>query len=286
MLRSSFTEDVAFWSARVTVTDIEALMPAMVADGARLAAFRASAKLDDTYAGGFWRYTAERLFFLDAALEHLRIDEAFHMENDNVLFARLQDLLPALRSSFGGLAATAKSVDAFTAGFLYIHRRSALAQLLDHMIANPGATNEMNMLGAFAVAQPAVLGMLPSGPAAAALAGTPDALLPRIVGDAGAFAALGGYFDCVVYGQWLGGPHAIHSGGVVTPHHENTGAQFTARKLAFRWAVDPVSQLRRPYLAVANSTNVDGNAYAAQPEEWWPIFTLHVHSKEISLVAS
>jgi hypothetical protein len=261
-------------------------MPTMVADGARLAAFRASAKLDDTYAGGFWRYTAERLFFLDAALEHLRIDEAFHMENDNVLLVRLQELLPSLRSSFRGLAATALSADTLTAGFLYIHRRAALEQLLDHIIANPGATNEMNMLSAFAAAQPAALGMLPSAPAAAALVGTSDALLPRIVGDAGAFAALGGYFDCAAYGQWLGGPDAIHTKGIVTPHHENAIALFTTRKLAFRWAVDPVSQLRRPYLAVANATNVDGNAYAAQPEKWWPIFTVHVHSKEVALFAS
>ena len=276
---STFSENDAYWSEHVTLTEIEGL-PA----DARLSTFRnvTASHLDGEWRGGFWRFASERLFILHAAMVHLGLDEAFHMENDNIIFATLSRLLPALRRLYGGMAATALAGDTTTAGFLYVHRRAALAELLDFMLGD-GATmgNEMNMLSSFSSRLPAVLGKLPVAPAGASFLGSGDGRIPRVVGDEGAFDALGGFFDNAAHGQWLGGAHDIHTNGIVVPHHVNAIALFSPMKLKYKWRIDEKAQLRRAYISVFRDDVDDATA-----PEWHPVFTLHIHSKEIARFAS
>ena len=270
---STFTESDAYWRRHVNVTELEALPVS-----GRLAAFRnqTAPTMDGEWRGGFWRFAAERLFVLEAALSYLRVDEAFHMEYDNVMFASFEGLMPALRRLYAGMAATALSAETSTAGFLYIHRAAALARFLDFIIERKLTGNEMIMLNTFSGHFPQDLGMLPVAPARVSDGGAN----PRIAGSAGAFDALGGYFDNAAHGQWLGGAHDIHSNGVVVPHHVNAIAQFSVLKLAYRWAHDAATRLRRPYISLLEAG--DGAAAPA----WSPLYTAHVHSKEVYTFAS
>jgi hypothetical protein len=282
LLCSPHTEDRDFWRARVTLTAVEDL-PA----NPRLAAFRATSRLNAEWRGGFWRYAAERLFILDAALELLQVNEAFHMENDNVLYVGLAGLLPRLRQQYSGLALTGLSEDLATAGFLYINHRAALKRLLDFVLERKSGkeTMEMQHLSNFAAQEPAQMGMLPVAPLAAARGNISAALRHRVGGDEGALLALGGYFDSAAHGQWLGGTDPRNGGGGAVAHYDNAQALFSVRALAYKWEVDPATGLRRPYAALAADAS-SGSAAENGTSIWLPIYHLHIHSKAVSLFAS
>lgn len=275
LLCSGLPENDDFWRTRVSLiaADDLPLTP-------QLAAFRATlaVSLDSDFLSSFIRFTAERLFVLDAALAHLGIAEAFHMENDNVLFVSLLELLPALRARYVGLAMTSLAIDLATAGFMYIRARRALVELLDFILLKGSLyPNEMYMLAAFAAQHPDVIGRLPTAPRCAMLNRSDDTdALATVLGDAGALAALGGFFDSAPYGQWLGGLDPIH--GVIVPHYKNPVALYTVDKLVFRWTTDLAHPLRQ-----ARISCIDADS---EPRTWWPLYTLHIHSKETMLFAS
>ena len=274
--QSGFSESDEYWRAHVTIVELE-----NVTAGDALAKFRADARLNVNEMGGFVRYSTERLFVLGSVMAQFGLDEAFHMEIDNVLYVSLLDLLPALRRLYGGLAATALAYDRMTAGFLYVHRAAALAKMLDFINGAPlpaDKQNDMYFLAAFAAHAPEDLGVLPVAPAASSRTykkGEPDS--PLVVGDKDAAAALGGFFDNAAHGQWLGGVHDILTKGIVIPHHENQISVFLAGSLAYKWAVDPRANLRRPYVRLHGENGEDA---------WRPVYTAHVHSKAIELFAS
>ena len=269
---AGFSENDEYWRGHVTIVELENVTVA-----GPLAKFHTTSHLNTAEMGGFVRFTTERLFVVGALMAQYGLEEVFHMEIDNVLYASVADLLPALRRLYSGLAATVLSPQTMTAGFLYIRSLSALDKLLDFiLVATVERENDMYFLSSFAAQHPSLLGMLPVAPAGPGWLDNTDPQLARIVGDAGAAAALGGFFDNAAHGQWLGGAHSIHTQNVVLPHHENGIALFKTSHLAYKWAVDPVSRLRRPY--IRHNTENDGS--------WRPLFTAHVHSKEIELFAS
>lgn len=270
--RSGFSESDEYWLGRVTIMELENVTVA--AEGS-LARFRATTRLNTGEMGGFVRFTTERLFVVAAVMAQLHLEEVFHMEIDNVLFVDVTDLLPALRRLYSGLAATILSRTTMTAGFLYVRSAAALENLLGFILNATEHSNDMFFLSDFAAQHPSALGKLPVAPVPDP--GGPDPqLLASILGDAGAFSALGGFFDNAAHGQWLGGAHSIHTGDVVRPHYDNKIALFSSSSYLYKWDVDPMYRLRRPYIRHRSGSE----------DSWRPLFTAHVHSKQIELFAS
>ena len=270
--RSGFSESDDFWRDRVKICEVE-----NVNVSTRLRNFRTTSLLmNAAEMGGFIRFTTERLFILEAAMKQLHVEEAFHMEIDNLLYVSLEEILVSLRQVYSGMAATALSHESMTAGFLYIHRISALERFLDYILGNhlsPSLPkNDMFYLSGFANMQPEELGMLPVAPVAAN-----HEKSIRVQGNLNALAEIGGFFDNAAHGQWLGGAHDIHTGGKIIPHFSNHLSMFQASSLVYKWAVDPLHLLRRPYIRLCCSLDDDN---------WWPLYSVHVHSKQIFLFAS
>jgi hypothetical protein len=230
--------------------------------------------MDTAFRGGFWRATAERLFVVADLLAAIGADEALHLENDNLVYFRAQDLLPALRALYPGLAATPVADDGadgfrVTAGILYIAHRAALDDFLRALRPSAGA-NEMCMLGVYArLFGPAGVGFLPVLP-------PEDA--HRLPDFTVHVAELGGVFDAAAHGMYLGGTDPWHkpgtgfAGGKGFIHHH---VPYRVDNYEYEWRVDAATNLRRVYLHKRGS---------AQP--WQPLFLLHIHCKDLAAFAS
>ena len=235
--------------------------------------FLRESSMDTAFRGGFWRATAERLFVVADLLVAIGADEALHLENDNLIYFRAQDLLPALRALYPGLAATPMTYDAngfrVTAGFLYISRRAALDDFLSAVRPSEGA-NEMCMLGTYArFFGPSGVGFLPVLPLDDAHR-LPDFTLHSDV--------LGGLFDAAAHGQYLGGSDPWHkpgggfSGG---KGFVNTHVPYRVDEYEYEWRDDAATNLRRVFLRKRGSVRA-----------WQPLFVLHIHCKDLASFAS
>ena len=254
LLSSPYPEDVAYWKEHIEVLPSET-----VPLSKRRARFMNASTLDTGFRSGFWKYTTERLFALSEVLDHLGIDEAFHMENDNMLYARLGDLLPVMRRLYPKLACTNIGDGLATAGFFYVHDRRGLDPFLDFVVENAGL-NDMQTLWQFAAKHGrGSLAILPADPVASAYT------------DIAEVRQLKGVYDGAAHGQLLGGTDNGHPPGFVNPPSGVGGYEY-------RWHVDDASGLRRPYVRSKDaSLATDG---------WVPIFNLHIHCKQLYRFAS
>ena len=69
---------------------------------------------------GFARYTSERFLYLYDFMEQYRRKNVFHLENDNMLYVDLEELLPIFQANYPGIAATFDNDERCIAGFMYI----------------------------------------------------------------------------------------------------------------------------------------------------------------------
>jgi hypothetical protein len=235
--------------------------------------FLRESSMDAAFRGGFWRAAAERLFVVADLMAAVGVDEALHLENDNLVYFRATALLPKLRARYAGLAATPLSDEAdgfrVTAGFFYIGRRGALEDFLRAVRPGEGA-NEMCMLGAYArLFGPAGVSFLPVLP--------PEDEL-RLPDFTRHVSALGGIFDAAAHGQYLGGPDPWHkaSGGIsFGKGFVNWLVPYRVDEYEYEWRRDLETSIRRVYLRKRGSLGA-----------WQPIFVLHIHCKDLAAFAS
>lgn len=257
LLSSPYLEDAAYWKERIEVVPTEAIP---------LSIRRVHFMNVSTLSSGFWKYTTERLFALAEVLDNLRIDEAFHMENDNMLYARLGDLLPTMRKLYPNLACTNIGRGQATAGFFYVHQRKALENFLDFVIENPGL-NDMQTLWEFATKHGREnLAILPGDPVGSEQT------------DIAEVRQLGGIYDGAAHGQLLGGTNNGHPPGFVNSRSGVGGYEY-------RWHADSATGLRRPFVR-CQKTSLSPSPDNEQYEQWIPIFNLHIHCKQLHHFAS
>lgn len=255
---SLYSEDESFWKDRVELVAFED-----IPNSPKLAHFMNISTLDQGFRGGFWRKTTERLFVLAEVMRHVGIKEAFHMENDNMLYGRFTELLPTMRTLYPSLATTFIGGGQATAGLLYVRQRKALNDFLDFVMENPGL-NDMESLWVFATKYGRNrLALLPADPTPTEFTNISDVHQLKTV------------FDGASYGQILGGTDNGHPPGFV-----NSRSDVANYRL--KWDIEPVSGLRRPYVALKDSS-VDKPLLQ---EMWTPIFNLHIHCKRLHLFAS
>jgi hypothetical protein len=86
--------------------------------------------------GELWITSALRFFIIEDVMRHLNYSELLHVEADNMLYGKLSDIIPVLRSNYTSLAATPASarLHFVTASVLWINNKQSLINFNDYLI--------------------------------------------------------------------------------------------------------------------------------------------------------
>ncbi len=225
--------------------------------------------------GGFWLHAMERFFAIESFLAACPLENVVHLENDVMLYAELDRLVPALAGACPGIGITLDSERRCVPGFVFIRNREAL-EAMNAFAFRASLLRRENDMAALASymreAEEGACTALPVAPPAYRAAYG----LRNARGQEGAspwydkaFDAFGGVFDAAALGQYLGGVDRRLVAGSV-PGFVNETAVYDARRMGLSWKVE--GGLRRPYGKVG--------------ELEFPIFNLHIHSKALSEFSS
>jgi len=225
--------------------------------------------------GRFWRYAFERFFAIETFLEACPREDIVHLENDVMLYARLESLLPKLREGPGGIKLTMDSERRCIPGFVYIRDRSALAAMNEALLRRSlrKRHNDMEALALYLREE--------GSEACSALPVVPEGYrkehgLRDVAGREGTspwydeeFPRYGGVFDAAALGQFLGGIDRIHQDGD-SRGFVNETAVYDPRLFDLHWRKD--DGLLFPYGRVKGLE--------------FPLFNLHIHSKQLEEFSS
>jgi hypothetical protein len=225
--------------------------------------------------GGFWLYTSERFYAIESFLQSCALRNVVHMENDVMLYADLEGLLPTLSARCPRIGITMDSDTRCVPGFVFIKDAEALAKMNGHMVRKALRTtkNDMRAIAHFMNGADAgdcsALPVIPTGY---------RGLYPleNLEGEKGqkswydeAFPDFGGVFDAAALGQYLGGIDPKISEGDTRGFISET-AVYDPRNMGLKWIED--SGFRRPFGSVAGKD--------------FPVFNLHIHSKRLDEFSS
>jgi hypothetical protein len=222
--------------------------------------FRRVEQLSHLGLNGFWRYSCERFFVLEALMREEGIESCMHVESDNLIYVPPADYEPWLLDTYGpAVAVCPLTATEDTAAVMYVGSLAALAEfnqaLLglvalggDELLAQYGGEmpNEMRMLRIIR----ADLGLcraLPTTPADATVAGA------RWL------------FDPASYGQYLDGGPGDPGVSWVGAHHA-IGREILSGNYSVSW--DP--QESAPEVRARDSEDAS-----------MPLVNLHMHSKRL-----
>ena len=98
----------------------------------------------------FWRYTSERFLYLWDLIDAYSLENVFHLENDNMLYANLNFLLPTFQDKYPGIGATFDNDDRCIAGFIWISGKNSMLPLAQYFatLANCGL-NDMQVIARY-----------------------------------------------------------------------------------------------------------------------------------------
>ncbi len=218
----------------------------------------------------FTLYTKERFLYLYDFVKQQNLKQVFHLENDNMLYVDLNELLPLFMERYASsLGITFSNDNKGIAGFIYIPDAPSL-QKLAHLFAQQAnkVENDMTLLGLLRKAEKQGVTPLPiimeeyvkSEKLKSPLGHTTKK--PSIYcNNADFFDSL---FDANLHGAYLGG---------VSPDYKIAGPGFldeycvvNASKLTYSWQID--SQGRKiPYAQYRNKK--------------YRLNNLHIHSKKL-----
>ena len=89
-------------------------------------------KNHDWSLNGFWVYTSERFFYLEEFVSQYKLNDVFHFENDIMLYADLNSLLPIFHKHYKGMiGATFENDDRCVPSIMYIPNSAPLTALVN-----------------------------------------------------------------------------------------------------------------------------------------------------------
>jgi len=241
--------------------------------------FRSVSRLDKSFRDGFWTYTTERFFYLEALVRQGNLANVFHLENDYMLYADLAPLCDVFAGKFSGMAGTFDNDQRCIPGFLFVRGAEPLARLTTFISGVVARTdqplNDMILLAAFAAhagwdyfgTLPVVTGDYPRELRSAVghTTSNPERY-SNLLGE------MGGVFDAAALGQYLGGVDPRNSGGQNTVGFINESCLFDPSVYSYGWKEDSAGR-KVPYLRGPSGSS-------------WPILGLHIHSKRLGDFAS
>lgn len=247
-------------------------------------AFRDISPFDKGFREGFWNFTTERFFCLEAAMRQLALTDVIHLENDVMLYRDLETLAPKLAALYPGLAATFDNDQRCVPGILYVPRADAIGKLNEFIVGTlqqlrrqfpadqVALLNDMILIGQFRARGPAAIDNLPivtpNYPAALRSPGGHIAADPANYSRN--FDELQTIFDAAALGQFLGGVDPRNTSGS-SEGFINESCVFDARVQKPSFTTDTDGR-RIPIVET-----VGGKA---------PVANLHIHSKKLSAFMS
>jgi hypothetical protein len=226
----------------------------------------------EKYDKGFWKWTTERLFVLNDWMTWKGVRECFHLENDNMLYQNIEDIIPLLRAVSPGLSTTFQGQgsqrNSLRACFsvMYCCSVDALSNFLFYLAATPSIMAEMERGGLYWLDTPEECSYLPTAPVGVVL----DSERYRSWFEDERFKELGIIFDSAMYGQILGGidtrgeiPSETQGKGYVNPDSEMRADQYE-----YVWRKD---ELGRRYPTIKDTGG-----------KVWKIANLHIHCKRLA----
>lgn len=241
--------------------------------------FRSVSLLDRSFRAGFWTFTTERFFALERIARVLNLSNIIHIENDVMIYFAASTMAGIFASHYQRIASTFDSEHRCVPGLMFVRNADALVPLLDHinrLVALPDSngTNDMELISRYRQLNgPDFIGALPIIP-------------PRLPVDlrslkgeipaspefySNLFEIFGGVFDAAAIGQYFGGVDPRNTTKVDTRGFINETCIFNPSLYRFGVAQD---HKRRKYPTIGYG------------DTCWPIYNLHVHSKNLRRFAS
>ena len=228
--------------------------------------FQMSSELDRNWRDGFWSFTTERFFYLSDAMELFDLKNVFHLENDNMLYADLETLLPVFKQHYPGMGIILFDDDHCVPSFMYIANKQPIQKLCAEIVplARKGV-DDMSSLGTFKKRNPKeVVDCLPI-----IMERYPRNILVQSKNPSlfsthlDAFQSI---FDGASIGQYLGGWDPIHGPERAKPGTVREECVFDPSCLKFIWEKDEEGR------------NVP---YVVHQDQCYRINNLHIHSKNL-----
>lgn len=222
------------------------------------------------YHTGFILYTKERFLYLYDLVHYYNLHSVFHLENDNLLYVNLKELMPTFLE-YRSMGITFTNDEQAIGGFMYIAHPKAL-QGLAHFFAeharNP-EKNDMLLLADYAMyssndvrALPIIMDEYVENHVLESVQGQKSSRPYLYTHNCALFNSL---FDTTYHGVYLGG---------TDPAYKTTGPGFideycviNASRLTYCWELDECGR-KIPYVQYSNKK--------------YRLNNLHIHSKKLS----
>jgi hypothetical protein len=101
-------------------------------------------KLDKNYRNGFWKFATERFLYLEDIIEHHKLENVFHLENDNLIFFDTDELVKIFNENYD-FATTFDNDSRAVPGIVYIKNLSSIKDLNKFIITHP-FKNDMELI--------------------------------------------------------------------------------------------------------------------------------------------
>jgi len=221
---------------------------------------------------GFWFWTTERFYYIYDLMAHYQLHNVFHLENDNMLYADLENMLPIFQQHYPGIGATFENDLKGIAGFIYINNPEIMQKMVAYFVQDSQIRFcDMELIAHFKEdSSPDLIDYLPNIHQEYIAQNQLRSLWQhttnkpyRLCNHVEDFQSI---FDGAAHGQYIGGSYFDGRPGYV-----NESCLFITSRLTYAWNRD--SKGRKVPFAI-----YDGKKY--------PIVNLHIHSKQLHLYSS
>jgi len=210
----------------------------------------------------------ERFLYLHDFMLQYDVQDVFHLENDNLLFFDLNELLSVFKQNYSGIAATFDNDMRCIPGFVYVANKETMAHLADFFAKNiMSRLSDMHVLGLYKKRYPELIKTLPIVPAAYHKAYLLKSATGLKTQGPEAYSAhidkFKSLFDAAALGQYLGGTNCPNP----VPGFINESCLFNPARFKYAFKIDALGR-RVPYLVFHDNT--------------YRINNLHVHCKKLT----
>lgn len=222
---------------------------------------------------GFWRYTMERFFVVEEAMRKLNLKNIFHLEIDNMIYFKVDEILEKCKS-IDKILIPSDSERRYIAGTCFINNPDSLNALNRYFTEHCVNKDEMHSIMSFTKLYNEVdtWPVLPPGDNTRLIYEDRRHCVDDIKRISKYSELFGGVFDAAAVGQYVGGIDPIHqqtnSDGFV-----NKDSIFGIDRVKFRWEKVDGGIQEGPRVLQRLNMNVN--------EEWYPIYNLHIHNKNL-----
>ena len=226
--------------------------------------FNNTTQLNKHFRGGFWKFATERFFLIESIIETYKLENVFHLENDNLIYFDIRDYLKIFEDSYN-IAAVFDNDNRCIPSFMYFKNLNSISEFTSFILSKNGV-NDMELLPQYKNETNKVsnLPILPLNYDLPFLSQTELTTIneKQYFNNLEKFNSI---FDGAAMGQYLGGIDPRNQGGD-TVGFINESSLFDVSKFNFEFHTDDKNR-RIPFLIYKNQK--------------YKINNLHIHCKNL-----